>query len=45
MPLVPELSHASREDATGERDIIEEKGYQRERRGCEMKIRKKEEKR
>jgi hypothetical protein len=31
MPLVPELSHASREDATGERDIIEEKGYQRER--------------
>jgi hypothetical protein len=32
------------EDATGERERIEEKGYGRERRGCRMKIRKKEEK-
>jgi hypothetical protein len=32
------------EDAIGERERIEEKGYGRERRGCRMKIRKKEEK-
>jgi hypothetical protein len=34
------------EDATAERERIEEKGYgrERERRGCGMKIRKKEEK-